>query len=89
MTPNPMLNLVPIFLIFIVMYLFLIRPQMKQQKEQASMQSKLKKSDEVVTIGGIHGTIVNVKEKTVVMRVDDQTQMEVDKSSMGRLVKES
>jgi len=82
------MNLVPVVLIFVVMYLFLIRPQMRQQRAMAQMQGELKKNDEVVTIGGIHGMIVNVKEKTVVLKVDDNTRVEVDRTSMARVVKE-
>lgn len=78
----------PIFLIFGVMYFLLIRPQMKQQRELAQMQAKLKKSDEVVTTGGIHGTIANIKDRTVTLRVDDNVRLEVDKTAVTRLVKE-
>ncbi len=78
----------PLLLIFLVMYFFLIRPQVKQQKELARMQGKLKKNDEVVTVGGIHGTVVNVKDSVVTLRVDDNVRLDVDKSSIGRLVKE-
>lgn len=88
MNPHPLVNLMPLVLIFLVMYFFLIRPQVKQQKELARMQSKLKKNDEVVTLGGIHGTVVNVKESAVTLRVDDNVRMDVDKTSIGRLVKE-
>jgi len=51
------------------------------------MVKNLKKNDEVVTIGGIHGTIVNAKEKTFVLRVDDNTKIEVDKNSIAYLKK--
>jgi preprotein translocase subunit YajC len=88
MNGNPMVNLLPILLIFGVMYMFLIRPQMKQQKELGKMQSILKKNDQVVTVGGVYGTIVNVKEKSVVLKIDDNARMEVEKASVGRLVKE-
>ena len=79
---------IPIVLIFFVMYFLLIRPQAKQQKETARMQANLKKNDTVVTFGGIHGTVVNVKEDTVTLRVDDNVRLEVDKSGIARLVKE-
>ncbi len=86
---NPaMANLFPMLMILFVMYFMLIRPQMKQQKETARMQSKLKKNDEVVTVGGVHGTVVNVKEAVVTLRVDDNVRMDVDKSAVTRLVKE-
>ena len=90
MTPNPILStpLIPLTLMGVVMYFLLIRPQQKQQKELAKMQGSLKKNDEVVTFGGIHGTVANVKEETVTLRVDDNVRLEVDKSAIARFVKE-
>ena len=82
-----MLNLLPIVLIFLVMYFLLIRPQSQQQKQTAKMQAGLKKNDGVVTYGGIHGTVVNVKQETVTLRVDDNVRLEVDKSAISRLEK--
>ena len=84
---NPMANLFPLLLIFFVMYFVLIRPQQQQQKQLAKMQAALKKNDEVVTIGGIHGTVVNAKEDTVTLRADDNVRLEVDRSAVARLVK--
>ena len=62
---NPMMNLLPLLLIFVIFYFLIIRPQKSKEKEHQSMLSSLAKNQEVVTTGGIHGTIVNVKEKTV------------------------
>jgi len=87
-TPGPLVQLFPLLLIFGVMYFLLIRPQMNQQKELARMQSNLKKNDEVVTVCGIHGTVVNVKDGVVTLRVDDNVRVDVDKTGIGRLVKE-
>jgi preprotein translocase subunit YajC len=87
-TPNvAILNLIPFIFIFIIFYFLLIRPQQKKQKEHQMMINSLKKNDEVVTIGGIHGTIVNVKEKTFVLRIDDNTKIEIDKNSIAYLKK--
>ncbi len=80
--------MIPIVLIFFVMYFLLIRPQANQQKEQARMQSALKKNDQVVTAGGIHGTVVNVKDGVVTLRVDDNVRFDVDRTAIARLVKE-
>ena len=85
---NPVVQLFPIVLIFFVMYFLLIRPQAKQQKETAKMQAGLQKNDPVVTFGGLHGTVVNVKDNTVILRVDDDVRVEVDKSAIARVVKE-
>jgi preprotein translocase subunit YajC len=87
MTPNPMLQFVPILLIFGVMYFMLIRPQQKQQQALAAMQTNLKKNDEVVTIGGMFGVVVNLKDAVVTLRVDDNVRIDVERNSIARLVK--
>lgn len=74
-------------MIFFVFYLFLIRPQQKKQKEHQGLISQLKKNDEVITAGGIHGTVVNVKEDTVVLKVDDNVKIEFQKSTISTVKK--
>lgn len=85
--PSPIAGLMPIFLIFAIFYFLLIRPQQKQQKKQKDMLSKLKKNDEVVTNGGMHGTIVNVDEQTVTLRVDDNTRIKFQKNTISYVKK--
>ncbi|MFA5039562.1 MAG: preprotein translocase subunit YajC [Candidatus Omnitrophota bacterium] len=80
-------NLFPLALIFLIFYFILIRPQQKQQQEHKKMLEGLKKNDQIVTAGGIHGTIVNIKDKTLVVRVDDNARIEIDKTAVGRLEK--
>ncbi len=80
---NPLLNLMPIILIFVIFYFLLIRPQKKAQSEHKKMIDSLKKNDEVITSGGIHGTITNVKEHSVTMKVDDNVKIEVQKNSIS------
>jgi preprotein translocase subunit YajC len=84
---NPMqaqiMNLLPIILIFVVFYFLLIKPQKKAQEDHKKMVAALKKNDEVVTSGGIHGVIVNVKDATVMLKVDDNVKIEVQKASIG------
>jgi len=82
---NPLVSLMPIILIFIVFYFLLIRPQKKTQDEHKKMVAGLKKNDEVITAGGIHGTIVNVKEHTVTLKVDDNVKVEVQKGSISTM----
>ncbi len=84
---NPMMGLLPIALIFIIFYFLLIRPQKKSQQEHAKMLGELKKNDEVVTSGGIYGTIVNIQDDVITLRVDDNTRIKVQKSSISRLKK--
>lgn len=80
--PNPLLNLMPIVLIFVVFYFLLIRPQKKSQDEHKKMVANLKKNDEVITSGGMHGTIANVKDNSVTLKVDDNVKIEVQRSSI-------
>lgn len=76
-------TLVPFLLIIVIFYFFLIRPQNKKQKETEKMLSALKKGDRVVTIGGIHGTVSSVKDKTVIVKVDDSTKLEFNRSAIS------
>ena len=71
---------VPIALIF---YFLVIRPQRQQQKKLKGMQDNLKKNDEVITTSGIHGTVAIVKDKTVVIRVDEGCRIEFDRESIA------
>ena len=86
---NPLLALpiIPYLLIFLIFYFIVIKPQRSKQKEQKDMIANLKKNDNVVTTSGIHGTVVLVKEKTVVVRVDDNVKIEFDKESVTSLIK--
>jgi preprotein translocase subunit YajC len=84
---SPLISLMPIFLIFIVFYFLLIRPQKKTQQEHAKMLENLQKNDEVVTAGGMHGTIVNIQDDVVTLRVDENTRIKIQKSSVSRLKK--
>ncbi|MCM8795336.1 MAG: preprotein translocase subunit YajC [Candidatus Omnitrophica bacterium] len=80
---NPFLNLFPLVFIFFIFYFLIIRPQRQKEKEHQKMLSSLSKNDEVVTVGGIHGTIVNVKDKTVILRIDDNVKIEIEKNSVA------
>ena len=80
--------LMPLVLIVGIMYLFMIRPQQKKQKETQKMLDALKKGDKVVTIGGIHGTIASVKENTVLVKVDDNTKIEFNRTAIATVANE-
>ena len=69
-------------LIFVVMWFFMIRPQQKKQKELAQFRNSLKKGDKVVTIGGIYGVVSEVKEQYVIVEVDSNVKLRVDKSAI-------
>ena len=74
--------LVMMGLIFAVMYFFMIRPQQKKQKELVKFRNSLQKGDKVITMGGIYGVIVDVKEQYVLVEVDSNVKLRVDKSSL-------
>ena len=80
---SPLIQLFPLVLIFVIFYFLLIRPQKQKEKEHQKMITGINKNDEIVTLGGIHGTVVNVKEKTLILRIDENVKMEIDKNSVA------
>lgn len=75
-------GLIMIVALFLVFWLFFIRPQNKKQKEAQKFRDALQKGDEVVTIGGIHGKVAEVKETTVLVTIDNNVKIEVEKSAL-------
>jgi preprotein translocase subunit YajC len=69
---------------FLVFYLFMIRPQMKKAKEEKQFRAELKKGDKVVTIGGIHGKIAEVKETTLLIEVGDGLKLKIEKTAVSK-----
>ena len=69
-------------LIFVVMWFFMIRPQRKQQKELQAFRDGLKKGDKVVTIGGIYGTVSDIKDNSVLIEVDNNVKIRVSKQAL-------
>ncbi|MFT5368017.1 MAG: preprotein translocase subunit YajC [Candidatus Latescibacterota bacterium] len=85
--PNMLVTMLPFVLMFVVMYFLIIRPQHKKQKDQQTMIDALKKGDKVVTSGGVHGTITNVKDKEgiLVVQVAKDVQIEVSRGSITKV----
>lgn len=75
--------------IFGVLWFFLIRPQRKQQKEHDEMLDDLKVGDRVVTIGGIRGKIINIKDNNIRLRIASNVDVDLIKNSIGRIDKEN
>ena len=69
------------------LYFLVIKPQKEKQNQHQQMLNNLKKNDEIVTSGGIHATIVNIKEDTVTIRIDDNVKVEIDRSAVLRVTK--
>lgn len=81
-------GLLPIILMFVVMWFFIIRPAQKRQKQTASMQSSIKKGDRIVTVGGLHGTVDALDDKTIFITVADNTRMQFERASIARVITE-
>lgn len=86
-TVNPFIQLFPLVLIFLVFYFLIIRPQKTKEKEHQKRLSSLQKNDEIITSSGIHGTIVNVKDKSVIVRIDENVKIELEKNCVSTIKK--
>lgn len=81
---NPLVSLLPLLLIIVVFYFFMIRPQVKRQKELNNFRSSLKKGDKIVTTGGIYGKIAEIEEHAIIIEVEDKMRLKVDKNAVLR-----
>ncbi|MCG7336956.1 preprotein translocase subunit YajC [Sporosarcina sp. ACRSM] len=79
-------GLLPFVAMFAVMWFLLIRPAQKRQKATKTMQSELKRGDNIITIGGLHGTIDAVDETSVFIKVSDGTRLQFERQAIGRVV---
>ena len=77
-------SFLPIILVFVVFYFFMIRPQQKKQKNLKKYRESLQKGDAVVTIGGIHGKVIEVKDTTVTIKVGGGTELKIEKSAISQ-----
>ncbi len=84
---SPLATFVPFIFMAVIFYFVLIRPQQKQRKELANLLSSLRQGDKVITASGIHGTVAQVKERTVVLRIAEQVKVEFEKSAVATVAK--
>ncbi len=82
---NPIVQMVPYLLMFVIFYFVLLAPMRKQQKNQKELLSALKKGDRVVTSGGIHGTIAQVEDQIVWLKIADTTKIKINRSAIAGL----
>ena len=82
-------NIVLFGSIILIFYFMIIRPQQKRQKERQQMVDSMKKGDKIVTAGGIHGTIVGVEDKTVLVQIADNVKVKIERSTVGNIMKEA
>ncbi len=82
---NPIMQILPLVLIVVVFYFFMIRPQVKKAKDQKKYIEALKKGDKILTIGGIYGKIVEMRDDaTIIMEVEDGTKMKISKNAVSQ-----
>jgi len=74
--------LIPMALLFTMMYFLIIRPQQKKVKEHNQLVSSVKVGDRVVAAGGIYGVITSLKDKSIGLKISDQVKIEVDRASI-------
>jgi preprotein translocase subunit YajC len=84
---STLMSMLPLVLMFGAMYFLLIAPQRKKQKEHEKMLTTLKTGDEIVTTGGIYGTITSVKEDRFIVRIGENNKVEIGKGFVHALVK--
>jgi preprotein translocase subunit YajC len=87
-TPSTLMSFLPFILIMVIIYFLMMRPQIKKQKEKQKMLEELKKGDNVITRGGIKGKIMGFADenKTVIVKVDDNVKLNVDKAAIELIV---
>ena len=86
---SSLMQMAPLVLMFAAMYFLLIAPQRKKQKAHEKMLTELKAGDEVVSAGGVYGTITSVKDDRFVVRVGDNNKVEVGKGFISTVVKKA
>ena len=86
--PEQFAGFLPIILLFVLFYFLLIRPQQKQQKQRQEMLRSIEKGNKVVTIGGIHGLIKEIREDEVILRIADNVNIKVNRSGIGQVINE-
>ncbi len=79
---NPLTSFLPLILIVVVFYFFMIRPQMKRQKDLRKYRESLQKGDKVITTGGIYGKVNAIKEDHILVEVDENVKLRIDKSAI-------
>ena len=80
---NPIMSFLPIILIIVVFYFFMIRPQMQRAKKERLFKESIKKGDKIVTIGGIHGKVAEICEKTFIIEVEGGVRLKIEKSAIS------
>ena len=76
-------QLLVILMIIVVFYFFMMRPQMKKAKMERAFKDNIKKGDKIVTIGGVHGKVIEVQDKTFIIEIDQDVKVKIEKSAIS------
>ncbi len=79
-------DLLPFVLMFVVLYFFFLRPKQKEVQKAEEMRKNIKKGDQVVTIGGMMGTVHSVSDHSVIVKAEENTRIEFEKSAIARVI---
>ena len=80
------MNFLPLIAIVVVMYFFMIRPQVKKQKEETKFRSEIKKGDKVITLGGIHAKVLETNDETLIIQAEGGTsKFKINKTSIAKV----
>ena len=79
---NPIMTFLPMILILLIFYFLMMRPQIKRQKELKNFRNSLAKGDKIVTTGGIYGKVLEIKDAYILMQIDDNVKIRVDKNAV-------
>lgn len=85
--PSPLVSMMPIALMFIVLYFLLIRPQQKRTRDHEAMIETLKRNDEIVTSGGLYGRIQSIADKVLVVEIAPNVRVRVDRAQVASVVR--
>lgn len=85
--PSMLMQMFPFLVMIVLFYFLLIRPQVNRQKDHEKLVSNVKTGDQVVAAGGIYGTVTNVKDKSVILRVAEGVKIEVERTSVTTVTK--
>jgi preprotein translocase subunit YajC len=84
-----LMAMMPMFLfMMVILYFLILRPQQKKQKDHQSMLGSMQKGDKIITIGGIHGVLIGVKDDIAVIKISENTKIEINKSAVATVIKQ-
>lgn len=85
--PGPLVNLMPIALMFVILYFLMIRPQQKRAREHETMVQNLKRGDDIVTSGGIHGRVQTIADKVLTVEIAPNVRIRLDREQVASVVR--